>query len=95
MAVTKHKLPIDDLWHRLKDCEGQVFETKTGKPFTYEIAGEVFHPSRTEYNISKADFRKALVRAPFDGPGVVNRTVRGPSYVWAVLHDMRIRQQDW
>jgi hypothetical protein len=89
------KPSVDELWIRLKICEGDEFKTKTGKPFTYEISGNVFLPSRTFYDISKADFQKALESVPFDGPGVINRTVRGPAYVWAVLHDKRIRQQDW
>lgn len=93
--MSTHEISIDSLWRRLKGYQGQQFETKTGKPFTYKISGDVFHPSRTDYNVSKADFRKALERAPFDGPGVINRTIRGPAYVWAVLHDRRIRQQDW
>lgn len=85
----------DDVWGRLKSLQGQEFATKTGKPFTYAISGDVFHPSRTTYNVSKADFKKALALVPFDGPGVINRIVRGPAYIWAVLHDRRIRRQDW
>lgn len=86
---------VDDVWRRLKALEGHDFETKTGKPFTFAISGDVFHPSRTRYNVAKADFRKALALVPFDGPGVINRLVRGPAYVWAVLHDQRVRKQDW
>jgi hypothetical protein len=86
---------IDDVWRRLREFEGRGFETKTGKPFTYEISGDVLHPSRTKYNVSKGEFRKALEFVPFDGPGAVNRLVRGPAYVWAVLHDTRIRRDDW
>lgn len=93
--MTTSKPPIDDVWARLKAFEGREFETKTGMPFTYEIVGGVFHPSRTKYNVSKAEFGKALALVPFDGPGVINRTVRGPAYVWAVLHDRRVRKQDW
>jgi hypothetical protein len=89
------RVSIDDVWRRLKTLEGHEFETKTGKPFTFEIDGDVFHPSRTKYNVGKADFRKALELVPFDGPGVVNSVVRGPAYVWAVLHDKRVRRQDW
>lgn len=89
------KPSIDEVWTRLKKFEGDGFETKTGKPFTYKISRDVFHPSRTKYNLSKADFRKALAFVPFDGPGVLNRTVRGPAYVWSVLHDRRIRKEDW
>lgn len=84
---------IDDVWSRLKAHEGLKFETKTGKLFTFQISGNVFHPSRTEYNVAKENFRKALKLVPFDGPGVINDVVRGPAYVWAVLHDKRIRQE--
>jgi hypothetical protein len=87
----KPRLSIDDLWLRLRRSQGQEFATKTGLPFTYDISGDVLHPSRTKYNISKAEFTKALTLVPFDGPGVISRTVRGPAYVWALLHDKRIR----
>ncbi len=89
------KATIDDVWNRIKALEGHEFSTKTGKPFTFEIHGDIFHPSRTMYNVAKGDFRKAFELVPFDGPGVVNHVVRGPSYIWAVLHDKRIRGQDW
>ena len=89
------KTSIDELWSRLKACQGEPIETKTGKPFTYDISGDVFHPSRTEYNISRSDFRKALDLVPFEGPGEINNIIRGPAYVWAVLHDKRIRRDSW
>lgn len=92
---TRTAASLDEVWGRLKMFEGHEFETKTGKPFTYEIDGDVFRPSRTKYNVSKSDFRKALELTPFDGPGVINDVVRGPTYVWAVLHDQRVRRQDW
>jgi hypothetical protein len=93
--MNRPKPSIDELWARLKTYAGEKFETKTGKPFTYEMSGDVFHSSRTDYNISKSEFKKAFALVPFDGPGVINSTVRGPAYVWAVLHDNRIRKQDW
>src|SRR5690606_30680488 len=89
------KLSIDELWVRLRGFEGDEFETKSGKPFTYEINGAVLRPSRTDYNLSKAEFEKALALVPFDGPGAITQTIRGPAYVWAVLHDKRVRQRNW
>ena len=73
---------------------GQQFQTKTGKRFFYEVVGAVFRPSRTKYNISKADFAKALALVPMDGPGEISSLVRGSAYIWAVLHDRRIRKQN-
>jgi hypothetical protein len=84
-----------DVWNRVVSHAGETFATKTGLPFTYKVAGDAFFPSRTNYRISRADFEAAYLEVPFDGPGVINATVRGPAYVWAVLHDARIRLGDW
>ena|SRR3989338_9056641 len=63
-AMSMSRASIDDVWRRLKALEGQAFETKTGKPFTFELDGDVFRPTRTKYNVAKADFRKALELVP-------------------------------
>ncbi len=90
------KPPFEEVWNRIKSLEGAKFKTKTGLPFTFKLFGNTFKPSRTDYNIAKSDFKKAFDRVPFDdGPSVVNKIVRGPSYIWAVLHDKRIRRSDW
>jgi hypothetical protein len=86
---------LEEVWRRIRANEGEVFTTTTGLPFTYELAGDVLHPSRTHYNIPKSQVAKAFDLVPFDGPGLINSTVRGPSYVWAILHDRRIRGADW
>jgi hypothetical protein len=90
-----HQFSEDEIWLRICAMEGEEFETKTGKPFTFEISGNTFHPSRTQYNIAKADFQKALNLVPIEGPGVISNLVRGSTYIWAVLHDRRVRWQDW
>lgn len=83
------------VWNRILACEGEQLETITGLPFTYEISGEIFIGSRTQYNISKSDFERAYAHVPIQGPGVISNLVRGSAYIWAVLHDRRIRQSDW
>ena len=85
----------ETVWSRIKNHQGAIFETKTGKDFTFEISGNVFNPSRTKYNISKSDFEKVLPLVPLDGPGTISNLVRGSAYIWAVLHDPRIRKQEW
>jgi hypothetical protein len=55
-------------------------------------AGRVLRPSRAKYSPSKSGFEKALALILCDGPGVLNRTIRGPTYVWALLHDKRVWQ---
>lgn len=86
---------FEEIWSRIVAHEGETFHTKTGLEFTYEIRGDAFYPSRTHYRISKADFRTAYERVPIDGPGVINEIVRGPAYIWAVLHDQRISMGEW
>ena len=88
------KPSIDVIWNRLKKHQGQEFKTKTGKPFSYEISGTIFRTNRTKYNITRSDFAKALKWGPIESPGDINNLVRGPSYVWAVLHDRRIISTD-
>lgn len=72
-----------------------IFQTITGLRFTYEISGKGFVPSRTNYRISRTDFEDAYQCVPIEGPGVINEIVRGPAYVWAVLHDPRISLSQW
>jgi hypothetical protein len=89
------KSPFKEIWNRIVAHAGEVFYTITGLPLRYEIKGNGFYPSRTNYRISKADFEEAYQRVPIEGPGVINEIVRGPAYVWAVLHDPRISLGEW
>lgn len=86
---------IDKVWKRIRHHEGERFETKRGKPLKYEVTGNVLTTDRAEQNLSKGEFAKALARVPITGPGKINNLVRGPSYIYAILHDSRIRQADW
>lgn len=83
------------VWDRIKSLTGQSFTTKTGLEFSFVVQGDGLFPSRTKYRISKSDFGTAFAYAPYDGPGRLNNQVRGPAYVWAILHDRRIRKGDW
>ena len=82
---------IDVIWHKIISLEGEIFYTKTNKEFKYKINGKKsLTPSRTEYNISKTDFKKALDKIPLEGPGKINSIVRGPAYVYGILMDKRV-----
>ena len=89
------KMLFSKIWQRIVRYEGETFWTKTGLEFTYEIHRDGFFPSRTEYRVDKTDFEKACRLVPVEGPGVISDMVRGPSYVWAVLHDRRISGGQW
>ena len=89
------KPSFEKIWKRILACEGEEFRTITNLPFTYKVRGNSLRPSRTEYNISKSDFAKAYELVPIDGPGKITKLVRGPTHVWAILHDERISKRGW
>ncbi len=93
--MSNRAVDLDNIWRRLHACEGAMFETKTGRPFTYEIEGNIFRPSRTERSIHSSNFGKILHLLPISGPGEIANRVQGSAYVWAVLHDRRVRMNDW
>lgn len=83
------------VWARISAHAGQRFSTKTGRPFTYVIERDGLVTDRADYPLAKTNFADALKQVPFDGPGRIAQTIRGPAYVWAILHDSRIRASDW
>jgi hypothetical protein len=89
------KPAFEEVWKRILACEGKEFKTITSLPFTYEMRGCSLRPSRTEYNISKSDIAKAYAMVPLSGPGKITKLVRGPAYMWAILHDKRISLGEW
>ena len=84
-----------EIWRRIERHQGEEFRTRTGLPFTYEVQGDIFRSDRANQDVSRMDFERALAIAPFDGPGNINRQVRGPACIRAVLHDPRIRKDDY
>ncbi len=79
------------MWQRIEASAGQQFHTKTGVPFTYRVDGSAVIPEHTGYTLQASQFRLAFERMPLTGPGEINRLVRGPAYVYAILMDPRVR----
>ena len=86
------EVDFDNLWERIKALAGEEFSTKSGRrTFTYTIEGGTLFPDHTDRAIGWGNFLKALEMEPLDGPGEISDVVQGSSYVWAILHDKRIR----
>ncbi|HEY3261233.1 MAG TPA: hypothetical protein VGJ95_13350 [Pseudonocardiaceae bacterium] len=81
---------FETAWERINAFAGQQFRTKTGIVFTYTIEGTNVVPDRTRYPLHKSQFRLAFDRMPLSGPGEINRLVRGPAYIFAILTDRRV-----
>jgi len=89
------KEPFEEIWDRILSYEGTKFHLINGEAFTYEITGNILHPSRTKWNIPKSHIMRSYNIVPFSGPGVISKEIMGPSYVWAILHDVRISLGEW
>lgn len=85
---------IDKVWLRIKAHEGETFHQIKGARFRYSVIGNAIKPDRTNRSISKCDFEKALVYVPLMNTVPLQR-LQGPSYLYALLMDKRIRGSDW
>ena len=85
---------IQHVWRRIERHAGEAFRQKSGGEFRYEIHGNGLVPDRTNRRISRGDFEKALQLVPFESTTVLQH-LQGPSYIYAVLMDARIRLDDW
>jgi len=91
---------FDQAWTLIEKHVGDEFYTKTGKEFTYEIDGDGIVPSRTYWRIPRADFDLYFSGGPVAGPGGFRKDetlmkIQGPSYLWAIMHDDRIKRKGW
>lgn len=85
------------VWGRIEAHAGQVFETKRGVKFTYYVEDGGFFPVGRNHRVDVSDVEAAYQNVPCDEPSEISqgiREIRGPSFVWAVMHDCRIRQKD-
>ena len=85
---------IQAVWPRIQEHDGEEFHQIRGKAFHYGAFGGYIVPSTVNQQIAKSDFEKALERVPLSNTVPV-QDLRGPSYIYAILMDKRIRQNDW
>jgi hypothetical protein len=85
---------IDELWRRLQIHEGETFRQIRGKEFTYSLGRDGLVPSTTDWVIPKSHFEQALALVPLRNTVPVQHLF-GPSYIYAVLMDERIRGAEW
>jgi hypothetical protein len=75
-----------------------MFYTKQRIEFRYSVIDDGVFPEGRNHRIDISDFRNAYGNVPCNGPSDISksiREVRGSSYIWGILHDSRIRRNDW
>lgn len=87
-------ISFETIWARIKAHEGKTFRQIRGGEFTYSVVGSAIIPDRTNQNIPRAHLEEAVGLLPLQNTVPVQH-LRGPSYIYAVLMDRRIREGDW
>jgi hypothetical protein len=85
---------FDTICGRIKAYEGAAFYQIRGGECRYSVTSSAIKPDRTKQNIPRSHFKEAAQRLPLENTISVHH-LRGPSYIYAVLMDHRIRKTDW
>lgn len=93
--MVTNRADINTVWRRIVEHEGKAFRQKLGQEFIYTIKGNAIIPSTTKWKISISSFEKALKHIPLKNTAVIQKICYGPSYVFAILMDQRIRDGLW
>ena len=86
---------IDEVWPRIEAHAGETFRQIKGGEFIYTVEHGHVYVSRTPERIPKSHFEKALGLVPLINTVPLQKKFRGPSFIYAILMDERIRQGDW
>ena len=85
---------FEHVWQRIGEHSGETFRQIRGGAFTYEVRSGAVWPDRTERAIARSQFLQAYDLVPLPSTSVVQH-LQGPSYIYAILMDSRVRADDW
>ena len=85
---------FETVWSRIVVHQGETFRQIRGGEFTYEVSGNTVIPDRTNRMFPRSHFEEALALMPLKST-VPLQHLQGPSYIYAIMMDPRIRQDDW
>ena len=85
---------FETIWERTQQYEGEVFTQIRGGQFKYAVQNGCVKPDRVNQIISRNQFERAFQFVPLDDTKPIQK-LRGPSYIYAILMDKRIRKNDW
>jgi hypothetical protein len=94
MTLDVHVVPFETIWQRITSLEGETFTQIRGGEFTFKLVGTSLALDRTNQVISRDQFEQAAALLPFTDTQPLQH-LRGPSYLFAILTDRRVRKSDW
>jgi hypothetical protein len=86
---------FNEIWSRIEAHAGETFYQMKGGEFTYKVEGGHVYVSRTDQRIPKSHFEGALALVPLRNTVPLQEKFRGPSFIFGILMDERIKQSDW
>lgn len=86
---------FEEVWGRIVAHAGETFHAHDGHEFTYKIDGDRFVADKPHQEINKSNFETAYKMVPIHRDALNEKIVKGPAYVWEVLHDQRISKGQW
>ncbi len=81
------------LWAKIQQHQGETFYTVQNKELVYEVVGNMLYHNLTSVGIPRSAFVKAASLNP-KNTAALHSKVRGPSYVYAIITDPRIKCGD-
>jgi hypothetical protein len=94
MPKNMKRVGIGVVWPRIQVQIGTQFTQIRGGIFGYTEQSGCIRPDRTNHQIPRSHFEAALALVPLRNTVPVQH-LRGPSYIFAILMDPRIRCGDW
>ena len=85
---------IEAVWSRIEAHAGETFRQIRGAEFSYDVRSGAIWPDRTNRALSRSDVQCALDHVSLSSTVPLQR-LQGPSYLYAILMDARIRRDDW
>ena len=82
------------VWRRLCEHAGETFVLARGDEFTYAVAADGLMVTGLKAPMHMTGLRQAVARLPFASVRDV-QDLWGPSHLFAILMDSRIRGEDW
>lgn len=85
---------FETVWNRILAYQGEEFKQILGGTFTYIVEGDYIVPDRTNWRFPKHQIEEAHTLMPVSNTRPLQH-LYGPSYLYAILMDERIRKGDW
>lgn len=87
----KEELTLENYWEQIAAHQGEIFYTKSGLSFAYQVVGNELFTDRRQRSINRKSFERAILKLqehPGEIKGPKALTLYGAPYIWAILNQI-------